>query len=567
MNSIGRRMTVGVASVVLCATLVPGAGPARGAHPGANGGLTYPVKDGVRVHTVGGASYDLPFGGASDVAWTPDGRFLAFAWNTGEEHGIYVADAAGCTVDQVTTDPIDRAPAFDGVNLFFTRGTATYKLDYSMDADSSPVSGEPQSTGYGTDFAMSILEGRRAHVEPPNAQHPEEYVLLLIDVFLRTEEVEVFRSEHPIRGTEWAPDGSLLAFEATTEDGTVQIFTADVVGDPIEVTQVTDESTNAMMPTFSPEGDALAWYRGTSTRQSGIVQVRDLASGADTFVTQQARFDLDWQSLHDGPWAADVPIETTTTVALDTPSTGPGSHPITVTVTPAPAEGLVDMIVSEDRYRLVLDEDGIAHDVLELGVGTHVISASFGGNCPHRPSADQEVVVVPEGEPEPGFDDISDSPFAEEIEWLVAEGITTGCAPDLFCPRGLVTRAQMASFIARALELPAATDDHFADDAGTHEEDINRLFEAGITNGCAADRFCPDRTLSRMEMASLLARALELPAATMDWFDDDDGRTHEDNINRLAEAGITGGCGVRRFCPTRSVTREEMAAFLYRALS
>ena len=71
--------------------------------------------------------------------------------------------------------------------------------------------------------------------------------------------------------------------------------------------------------------------------------------------------------------------------------------------------------------------------------------------------------------------------------------------------------------------------------------------------------------MTRGQMASILARALSLPATSTDYFDDDDGKDHEGDINRLAEAGITGGCGPRQFCPTAGVTREQMAAFLRRA--
>jgi len=66
-------------------------------------------------------------------------------------------------------------------------------------------------------------------------------------------------------------------------------------------------------------------------------------------------------------------------------------------------------------------------------------------------------------------------------------------------------------------------------------------------------------------MAMFLDRALGLPNTTTDYFDDDDGRTGEGSINALAQAAITGGCGVRLYCPGRAVTREQMAAFLYRA--
>ena len=49
-------------------------------------------------------------------------------------------------------------------------------------------------------------------------------------------------------------------------------------------------------------------------------------------------------------------------------------------------------------------------------------------------------------------------------------------------------------------------------------------------------------------------------------FDDDDGKTGESSINALAAAGLTGGCGTRLYCPTSNVTREQMAAFLHRAI-
>ena len=67
-------------------------------------------------------------------------------------------------------------------------------------------------------------------------------------------------------------------------------------------------------------------------------------------------------------------------------------------------------------------------------------------------------------------------------------------------------------------------------------------------------------------MASLVARALDLPASPRDTFSDDDGSSHEADIERLAAAGITRGCSPTTFCPLRSVRRDEVAAFLHRAL-
>jgi hypothetical protein len=162
--------------------------------------------------------------------------------------------------------------------------------------------------------------------------------------------------------------------------------------------------------------------------------------------------------------------------------------------------------------------------------------------------------------------DIDGSPFANDIAWAYAEGITAGCAPDLFCTDGSVTREQMASFLVRALGLPATSTDFFADDEGSiHEADINRVAAAHITTGCGPGRFCPTLVVTREQMASFLVRAYALPASGTDFFTDDERSIHEANINALAASGITSGCAPGRFCPTQRVTRGQMVAFLRRA--
>ena len=166
------------------------------------------------------------------------------------------------------------------------------------------------------------------------------------------------------------------------------------------------------------------------------------------------------------------------------------------------------------------------------------------------------------------FLDTCTSLFADEIMWLSASGITAGCAGSTFCPNKTVNRAQMASFLARALDLPAASGDYFTDDDGNlHEDNINRLFEAEITFGCGGSNYCPGDDVTRAQMASFLERALDLPATSGDYFEDDNGNLHEANINALAASGITAGCGGTSFCPSDGTERDEMAAFLFRGRS
>jgi Tol biopolymer transport system component len=86
---------------------------------------------------------------------------------------------------------------------------------------------------------------------------------------------------------------------------------------------------------------------------------------------------------------------------------------------------------------------------------------------------------------------------------------------DAYCPDQPVTRGQMAAFLVRALDLPSSgSSDLFVDDDGSvFEADIDRLGAAGITRGCnppANDRYCPVEPVTRAQMASFLTRALEL---------------------------------------------------------
>jgi len=164
--------------------------------------------------------------------------------------------------------------------------------------------------------------------------------------------------------------------------------------------------------------------------------------------------------------------------------------------------------------------------------------------------------------------DWSASAFAGNIAWAFSVGITTGCAPELFCPTRSVSREEMASFIARArgLSWTSGIDWFTDDDSSIHEPAINAIRDAGVTFGCGTNLYCPHSPVTREQMASFLARALQLDAVTDDFFTDDESSIHEGDINSFAAEGITTGCGGGHYCPTGLVTREQMAAFLHRAL-
>ena len=109
----------------------------------------------------------------------------------------------------------------------------------------------------------------------------------------------------------------------------------------------------------------------------------------------------------------------------------------------------------------------------------------------------------------------ADEWWARFTERLAALEIAAGCESDplRFCPDGAVTRAEMASMLVRAFDLEAAPSARFSDIEGNaHEADIDALAGARIAVDCGRDtlRFCPDDAVSRAQLATFLARALGL---------------------------------------------------------
>lgn len=243
-------------------------------------------------------------------------------------------------------------------------------------------------------------------------------------------------------------------------------------------------------------------------------------------------------------------------------------------VTNAGSSWFVDMAAGD------LHLTAAAVPAIDTAAATVTVTDDFDGHF--RPIGDSADVGADEyGSagpiPPSGFRDVPPGHlFESNVTWLANEGISKGCNPptnDLYCPDDVVTRGQMATFLVRALDLAASTENPFAD-TGTsvHAADVNALAAAGVTRGCnppANDMYCPTEAVTRGQMAAFLVRALNLTGDMGGTrFEDDDGSVFEISIERLAAAGITRGCNPPvndRFCPTQPVLRGEMAAFLHRA--
>lgn len=172
------------------------------------------------------------------------------------------------------------------------------------------------------------------------------------------------------------------------------------------------------------------------------------------------------------------------------------------------------------------------------------------------------------------FVDDDNSRYEPYIEAAREESLIDGCNPpanDRVCPAEEITRGDMAVMLARAIRAPGPQTDHFSDDDGHPAEGaINALMEAGVGTSCGEDRFCPDRPLTRGEMAALITRTFSLGAsADPGRYVDLDGSLYQEPLAILAASGGIRACDPpvnRRLCPLATVSREEGIYSLVKAM-
>ena len=195
----------------------------------------------------------------------------------------------------------------------------------------------------------------------------------------------------------------------------------------------------------------------------------------------------------------------------------------------------------------------------------------------------------PASVPDSGFTDTAGNTFEAQIDCLAWYAITEGgpgnLPPTQYGPSLTVTRAQMATFVARFIDYVDATllpaydgSNNFTDVSSdnVHLTNINRLAQAGIVKGGAggapATTYSPNLPVRRDQMASYIARSLsyifnaDTCANVANYFDDDDGNLHEPCINALADLGVVEGNADGAYVPANPVTRGQMSAYLMRSM-
>lgn len=170
-----------------------------------------------------------------------------------------------------------------------------------------------------------------------------------------------------------------------------------------------------------------------------------------------------------------------------------------------------------------------------------------------------------------GFKDIpEDAYYAYAVDWAIDNAVTEGTGRYTFSPDEVCTRAQMVTFLWRAVGCPMANDGYnaFNDVSRTsyYYDAVMWAVEAGITNGTSDNIFSPNDPVSRGQVVTFLYRLNgKMETVKESRFDDVAADAYYcDAVEWAAKAGITYGTGEDTFSPEASCTRAQIVAFLYR---
>lgn len=170
-----------------------------------------------------------------------------------------------------------------------------------------------------------------------------------------------------------------------------------------------------------------------------------------------------------------------------------------------------------------------------------------------------------------GFSDVAaDAWYADAVEYVRNHGLMSGTSAATFSPNGTTSRGQIAAILYRASGSPAVSGGAaFPDVAdGAYYADASRWAAAnGIITGYADGSFGPGDPITRQQLAAILWRYAGSPSAPagQDYADESAIAGYAAAAVDWARAGgVIGGKDGNRFDPNGSATRAQVAVILNR---
>ena len=278
-------------------------------------------------------------------------------------------------------------------------------------------------------------------------------------------------------------------------------------------------------------------------------------------------YDINFAARSDAP-ASGAGIENITSSTGVNPETGEVCTVITITLSDGRTQKFyLDNEVNgiEDiTSRPGFDPDGKPCTVVTITMTNGDVERFYVYDG--KDGEDGETVVTP------AFTDVpANAYYADAVAWAVANGITTGTDENTFSPNASCTRAQVVTFLWRAMGSPEPRSAGTFTDVNAssyYAKAVRWALENGITSGTSATTFDPNGVCTRAQVVTFLMRALDGRSYGSAGFADVAASSYyADAVAWAVANGITDGTGAITFSPDTQCNRAQIVTFLYRAVA
>ena len=138
-----------------------------------------------------------------------------------------------------------------------------------------------------------------------------------------------------------------------------------------------------------------------------------------------------------------------------------------------------------------------------------LLRTGTGGGWETTTAADLAAACGLSGYTHRGFSDTAQSPYADEISLLATYGVVLGAGDGTYRPSETLTRGQLCTLLAQALNCKAPTGESAFTDVSMEDwygPAVNALADMGLVNGVGGGRFAPDEPVSHEQLITILAR-------------------------------------------------------------
>lgn len=217
-----------------------------------------------------------------------------------------------------------------------------------------------------------------------------------------------------------------------------------------------------------------------------------------------------------------------------------------------------------ETYTVLVDGASVGTATAKLGTS----SSSSGSLVPDQnggqPGSGQQGGVS-------GFQDVGQNDwFASAVRYVTGKSLMNGESTTAFAPNENMSRAMLATVLYRMSGETAEADSSFRDVSSSayYAAAVNWAWSEGIVNGTGADVFSPNASITREQLAAMLYRYAGEPSVSADLSAYTDTVDISPYASKAVEwcvaKGILSGESATRLAPQDTATRAECAAMLQR---